>query len=97
MVSKEEVKHIAKLARLDLKDDEVENLQKEFSSILDYIEKLKEIDVEKVKPTTHSVLIENIVRDDNPKPNNPKITEKLLALAPEIKNGFFKIKSIFKQ
>lgn len=97
MVSKEEVKHIAKLARLDLKEQDLEKFQKEFSSILDYIEKLKEVNVNDVKPTTHSVLLENIVREDIPKIKDSTIAESLLKLAPKVKNRFLKIKSIFKQ
>ncbi|MDI6603013.1 MAG: Asp-tRNA(Asn)/Glu-tRNA(Gln) amidotransferase subunit GatC [Patescibacteria group bacterium] len=55
MISKEEVQHIAKLARLGLTEKEVKKFQKELSSILDYIEKLKEVDISKIEPTSHSI------------------------------------------
>ena len=104
MLSKEEVKHIAKLARLGLNEKEIEKFQKELSSILDYIEKLKEVDVAKVKPTAHSMEMENVMREDR---ENPKSTgceadspkgriqkPKLLDLAPETKDGYLKTKPI---
>jgi len=94
MISKEDVKRIAKLARLGLTQEEILKFQKDLSSILDYIEKLKEADVSKVKPTAHSIEMENVMRDDkeNPKPKiqNPN----LLDLAPETKGGYLKTKPI---
>jgi len=102
MLSKEEVKHIAKLARLGLSEGEIEKFQKELSSILDYIEKLKEVDVAKVKPTSHSREMENVMRKDHTqisekfeRASKEKISKRLLDLAPETKNGYLKTKSIF--
>ena len=63
-IKKEEVQHIAKLARLGLTEKEIEKHQKEFSKILDYIEKLKEVDVSKVEPTSHTSRKENVMRKD---------------------------------
>ena len=63
MISKEEVKHIAKLARLGLSEKETEKFQKELSSILDYIEKLKEVDVSGVPEMTHAVETKNVFRE----------------------------------
>ena len=95
MLSKEEVKHIAKLARLGLTEKEIKKFQKELSSILDYMEKLKEVDVSKTEPASHSIKIENVMRDDESQ--KPKLeSKKLLELAPEIKNGYLKVKSILK-
>ena len=95
MISKDEVQHIAKLARLGLAEKEVEKFQKELSSILDYFEKLKEVDVSGVEPTSHSLPVENVMRKDREteKLKNRK-TEKLLELAPETKDGYLKVKSI---
>jgi len=93
MISKEEVKHIAKLARLGLSDEEIEKFQKELSSILDYIEKLKEVDVSNVQPTSHPFEIENVNRKDESSIAANK--EELLKLAPEEKKGYLKVKSIF--
>lgn len=94
MLSKEEVEHIAKLARLGLSKKEIAKFQKELSSILDYIEKLKEVDVSGVEPTSHSVLVENVMRKD--RPARPKAARKLMELAPETKDGYLKVKSILK-
>jgi len=93
MITKEEVKHIAKLARLGLAEKEIEKFQKELSLILDYIEKLKEVDISNVLPESHAILVENVVRDDqiNPRPGG----KKLLDLAPDKKDGFLKVKSVF--
>jgi len=93
MISKEEVKHIAKLARLGLAEKEIEKFRKELSSILDYIEKLKEVDVSKVEPTSHSFEVKNVMRDDQSQKSKVK-SQKLLELAPEIKEGYLKVKSI---
>ena len=112
MITKKEVEHIAKLARLGLTDKEIEKYQKELSSILDYIEKLKEVDTKDVEPTSHSVKLDNVMREDKitepktPKPIQAKRDEmgdeaklqrasKLMELAPETKEGYLKVKSIF--
>jgi aspartyl-tRNA(Asn)/glutamyl-tRNA(Gln) amidotransferase subunit C len=93
MLSKEEVQHIAKLARLGLSEEEIERFQKELSSILDYVEKLKEVDISGVEPISHAVKVENVVRKDVVNPNEGG--QKLLNLAPDKKDGFLKVKSVF--
>ncbi len=95
MISKEEVKHIAKLARLGLSDKEVGKFQKELSSILDYFEKLKKIDVSGVEPSSHPFEAENVLRKDEVKEEQSKRNKKLLELVPETKEGYLKVKSIF--
>lgn len=93
MINKEEVKHIAKLARLGLTEKEIEQLQKELSSILDYFEKLKKVDISGIEPTTHSILVENVMRDDERRKSKVE-SRKLLDLAPETKESYLKVKSI---
>ena len=83
MIKKEEVKHIAKLARLGLTEKEVEKFQEELSSILGYIDKLKKIEVSKVKPTSHPKEVENITRKDE----GLKFNKKLIP-------GYLKVKRI---
>ena len=85
MLKKEEVKHIAKLARLGLSEKEIGRYQKELSSILGYVDKLKGLDVSGVEPTSHPLAIENAMRQDEAKPEKRKLI-----------NGFLKVKSIFK-
>jgi aspartyl-tRNA(Asn)/glutamyl-tRNA(Gln) amidotransferase subunit C len=97
MITKQEVKHIAKLARLGLAEKEIERFRRELSKILDYIEKLKEVDISGIEPTSHSVTeVENVMREDIEKIPNSKfqIPKKLLELAPETKNGYLKTKQI---
>jgi len=94
MISKEEVKHIAKLARLGLSEKEIEKFQNELSSILDYIEKLKEVDITGVEPTSHSVLVENITREDKENSKFRVSSPKLLDLAPDKKERYLKVKQV---
>ncbi len=96
MISKKEIKHIAKLARLGLSEKEMGKMEKELSSILEYFEKLKEVDVSKVEPTFHSVPIENVMREDKINEKYKAQSTKLLYLAPDTKDGYLKVKSIFK-
>jgi len=97
MISKQEVQHIAKLARLGLTEKEVGKYQKELSSILDYMEKLKEVDISGIEPTSHSILVENVMRSDKEKPEPKKQQAKaLMELAPETKGGYLKVKTILK-
>jgi len=95
MISEEEVRHIAKLARLGLTPSEIKKYQKELSAILDYIEKLKEVDVSGVEPTSHSVLVENITRADESKEENSERRKKIIEQFPEKETGLAKVKSIF--
>ena len=94
MLSKEEVKHIAKLARLQLSDEEIEKYQKELSLILDYIGKLKEVDIKGVEPTSHAIEMENITRKDRALPAKAEIREKLLEQIPEKEGDYLKVRSI---
>ncbi len=96
MISKEEVKHIAKLARLGLTEKETEKFQKELSSILDYFEKLKKLDVSGITPTSQSVFVENIMREDGAEDTRPEVINGMMEQAPETKDGYLKVKSIIK-
>ena len=94
MISKADVQHIAKLARIELTEREVEQFQGELSSLLDYFDVLKNVDVSKIEPMTHSVLLENITREDQVYQQNNEVLRKLVEAAPQRKGRFFKIKSI---
>jgi len=96
MITKEEVKHIAKLARLGLTEKEIEKFQRELSSILDYIEKLKEVDLSEIEPTSHPFELKNKMRKDEINWREKKDNKKLIELMPETKDGYLKIKSVFK-
>lgn len=87
MIDREQVLHVARLARLSLTEDEVERMASELSSVLDHIEKLEEIELDGVEPTTHVVPVENVLRADAPDASLPR--EVALANAPlEAAGGF---------
>jgi len=94
MISKEEIKHIAKLARLGLSKKEIETYQQELSKILEYIEKLKEIDISEVEPTFHPLKIKNVKREDLDSKKDLYLVKKLLESMPETKNGYLKVKKV---
>ncbi len=96
MISKKDVEHIAKLARLGLTQKEVKKFRVELSSILAYIEKLKEIDVSKVEPTSHPLAVQNCVRKDEGLEHQKTESVKLLELAPKTKDGYIKVRSTLK-
>ena len=94
MLEEKDVKKVAELARLKLKSQEIKKFKKDLAKILDYIEKLKELDVSKVKPTSHSAVLFNVKRKDEIK-SQP--ADKLIELFPEKKDRFLKVKSVFKK
>lgn len=94
MISKEEVQHIAKLARLKLTKSEEEKFSKELSLVLDYIEKLKEVDIEGIKPTSHPFEIENETREDIYLGKDEKVIERLKKLFPSLEKGYLKVKKV---
>jgi len=97
MISKEQVKHIAKLARLGLTEAEVEKFQKELSLILKYVEKLKEVDIKGVEPTFHALKIENVLREDKVKEQDIEKVKKLIEAFPEKEKTFLRVKQILKR
>lgn len=80
MIDREQVLHVARLARLELSDAEVETMTGELSKILEHIERINELDLEGVPPTSHVVEVANALREDEPKPCLPR--EVALASAP---------------
>jgi aspartyl-tRNA(Asn)/glutamyl-tRNA(Gln) amidotransferase subunit C len=81
MLDREEVLHVARLARLELTDEEVDRMAAELSKVLDHVDKIRELDLEGVPPTSHVVDVVNVLRDDEPVPCLPP--EVALASAPE--------------
>ena len=99
MISKKEVKHIAKLARLGLTKKEIEKIQKDLSLILDYFNLLKEIETEKIKPTFHFALTKpyyakDVMRKDEIKKQEPEIVNRLIEMAPKEKKGYVRTKPV---
>ena len=91
MIDREQVLHVARLARLRLTDDEVERMSRELSSILGHIEKIEELDLDGVEPTSHVVELENVLREDLPRPSLER--ERALAEAPDAAAGGFRVPS----
>ena len=91
MIDREQVLHVARLARLRLTDDEVTRMAGELSTILDHIEKINELDLDDVEPTSHVVEVENVLRADEPRESWPR--ERTLGLAPDPADGGFRVPS----
>lgn len=83
--------HVARLSRLKLDDDEVSRLEGELSSILDHVDRLAEIDIEGVEPTSHVVPLENVLRDDVARPGLDR--DLALSQAPDPVDGAFRVPS----
>jgi aspartyl-tRNA(Asn)/glutamyl-tRNA(Gln) amidotransferase subunit C len=91
VIDREQVLHVARLARLALTDDEVEGMIGELSGILEHIEKIGELDLEGVPPTAHVVEVTNALRPDVPRPSWPR--EVMLEQAPAVRDGGFEVPS----
>jgi aspartyl-tRNA(Asn)/glutamyl-tRNA(Gln) amidotransferase subunit C len=91
MIDREQVLHVARLARLRLTDEEVARMGDELSTILDHIEKLNELDLGGVEPTSHVVELENVLREDETRPSLPR--ENALEQAPDVAAGGFRVPS----
>ena len=91
MIDREQVLHVARLARLRLNDAEVGKMAGELSTILDHIEKIGELDLEHVEPTSHVIQLENVLREDVPRPSWPR--DRMLAEAPDAAAGGFRVPS----
>ena len=91
MIGREQVLHVAKLARLRLSEEEIERMSRELSTILDHIEKINELDLDDVEPTSHVIQLENVLREDEPRPSWPR--DRMLAEAPDVAAGGFRVPS----
>jgi aspartyl-tRNA(Asn)/glutamyl-tRNA(Gln) amidotransferase subunit C len=87
VIDRDQVLHVARLARLRLDDAEVERMAGELSGILDHIEKIGELDLEDVEPTSHVIQVENVLRADEPRPSLPR--ERALEQAPSVVDDGF--------
>jgi aspartyl-tRNA(Asn)/glutamyl-tRNA(Gln) amidotransferase subunit C len=91
VIDREQVLHVARLARLELTDDEVERMAGELSDILEHVERISALDLDGVEPTTHVVELENVLRADEPRPSLPR--ETALEPAPDPADGAFRVPS----
>jgi aspartyl-tRNA(Asn)/glutamyl-tRNA(Gln) amidotransferase subunit C len=91
MIDREQVLHVARLARLELTEDEVARMSDELSDVLANIEKIGELDLDGVPPTTHVVEVSNALRADVVEPSLPR--DVALAAAPAVAGGGFLVPS----
>ncbi len=92
MISKEDVRHVAKLARLELTEEETEKYSKQLGEILKYVEQMNEIDTTDVEPMPHAIPVYNVMREDVVKYEQTK--EEMMANAPFEEDGFFRVPKI---
>ena len=88
-ITRDEVLHVARLARLELTDDEVERFTEQLSAILEAVDKVSELDLSDVEPTAHPLDLTNVWAEDDPRPSIP--VGDALANAPERDGDFFKV------
>jgi aspartyl-tRNA(Asn)/glutamyl-tRNA(Gln) amidotransferase subunit C len=88
-ISRDEVLHVAKLARLDLTDEEVGRLQEQLSAILEAVGKVSELDLTEVEPMTHPLDLLNVTAEDEPRPSLS--IDDAFANAPDRAGNFFRV------
>jgi aspartyl-tRNA(Asn)/glutamyl-tRNA(Gln) amidotransferase subunit C len=91
MIEREQVEHVAKLARLRLNDDELERMASELSGILEHVDKISELDLEGVEPTSHVIELVNVLRPDKSRPSWER--DEMLERAPDPAGGSFRVPS----
>lgn len=93
-LSREDVLHVARLARIALSDDEVERFRTQLSDILDHFDVLRQIDTEGVPPTAHTLDLVNVERDDEVRPSMP--VEDVLRNAPAREGDLFRVRAVLE-
>jgi len=91
VIDRDQVLHVAKLARLELSDQEVEQMASELSGILEHVDRISELDLDGVEPTSHVVELENVLRADEPTPSLER--DVALRNAPDPVDGAFRVPS----
>jgi aspartyl-tRNA(Asn)/glutamyl-tRNA(Gln) amidotransferase subunit C len=88
-IDRDQLLHVARLARLELREEEVERLGAQLNDILAAVSKVSELDLSDVPPTSHPLDVVNVWADDEPRPSLP--VEDALANAPEREGSYFKV------
>jgi aspartyl-tRNA(Asn)/glutamyl-tRNA(Gln) amidotransferase subunit C len=91
MIEREQVEHVAKLARLKLSEEELERMSKELSGILEHVERISELDLDGVPPTSHVIDLVNVLRPDRSRPSWSR--DEVLQRAPDPAGGSFRVPS----
>ena len=97
MITKEEVQHIAALARIRIDEKDGEKLQQDLSEILEYFKVLEGADVSRAEPMMHSIALESVSREDVARLGTPVLLQKLVAMFPSVREGFLRVKAIFSR
>jgi len=96
MIPREDIAHIARLARIELSPDEALLLERELSSILDFVAQLNEVDTAAVEPLTGGTLFENVMREDKGTGDERQgAARKLVEAAPKERGGYVEVKAVF--
>jgi len=93
-ITRQEVEHVALLARLKVSETEKERFTTQLNSILEYMDKLKELDTSQVEPTFHAATRKNVFREDRALPSSPQ--DLTLSNAPDGDRGFFRVPKIIE-
>jgi aspartyl-tRNA(Asn)/glutamyl-tRNA(Gln) amidotransferase subunit C len=91
VIDRDQVLHVARLARLELSEEELERMARELSGILEHVDRIAGLDLAEVEPTTHVVALSNVLRADVPEPSLPR--ERALENAPDPAAGAFRVPS----
>ena len=91
-----QVRHLAKVAQLELTDTEIQQYAEDLSAILDYFDMLQSVDTAKVAPTAHVSGLANITRPDEVHATNKETRVQILDNAPNVKNDYIKTKGVFE-
>lgn len=94
MLSREEVEHIAMLARLGLTEEEKTTFEAQLSSILDYMRALSDVDTSNIPPTAQVIPLKNVMRPDETRPSLP--VDRVLANAPDREGDFFRVPPVLE-
>ncbi len=95
-LKREQIDHIAKLARLELTEEELKKYGSQLSDILNYIDQLKEVDTTDIEPTAQVTGLENALREDAKEDWDKTESEEALRQAPELENGQIKVKRVLE-
>jgi aspartyl-tRNA(Asn)/glutamyl-tRNA(Gln) amidotransferase subunit C len=91
VIDRDQVLHVARLARLKLTDEETERMAGELSGILEHVDRISELDLDGVEPTSHVIPLENVLRADEPRPSWSR--DEVLEPAPDPASGAFRVPS----
>ena len=94
-LTQDEVRHVAELAKLRLTDEEIQTYTEQLSAILEYAQRIQEIDTSSVPPTPYVLPLTNVMRQDEPEPCLSN--DSALANAPDSDHGFFRVRAVFEE